>query len=106
VKRGPKPGKKSLSFEETLRKRLQGIYKAVYEYTVSIYSTSFFNCDSLLEINFSHQIDMRPLREIFMTLPSKKDYPDYYKVISEPIDMTIIDGKIKGGMVSITYYSH
>ena len=46
------------------------------------------------------QVDMRPLRDIFMTLPSKRDYPDYYTVISEPIDLTIIEGKIKGGLVS------
>ena len=31
----------------------------------------------------------------FMELPSKKDYPDYYDIISEPMDMNIIDNKIK-----------
>jgi hypothetical protein len=29
-----------------------------------------------------------------MDLPSKIDYPDYYLVISEPIDMSIIERKI------------
>ena len=37
---------------------------------------------------------------IFVTLPSKSIYPDYYKVISEPIDMTIIENKIKADKVS------
>jgi len=32
---------------------------------------------------------------MFRTLPLKKDYPDYYKVISEAIDMTMIENKIK-----------
>lgn len=36
-----------------------------------------------------------------MSLPSKKDYPDYYKFISEPIDLTMIENKIKTNMVSL-----
>ena len=42
----------------------------------------------------------RFLRQIFMELPSRKDYPDYYQVILEPIDMTMIEGKIKAEKVS------
>ena len=41
------------------------------------------------------QLDERSLIVIFMSLPSKKEYPDYYQVISEPIDMSIIEHKIK-----------
>ena len=41
------------------------------------------------------QLDGRSLIVIFMSLPSKKEYPDYYQVISEPIDMSIIEHKIK-----------
>jgi hypothetical protein len=29
-----------------------------------------------------------------MEKPDKKAYPDYYDIISEPIDMNMIDGKI------------
>jgi len=47
------------------------------------------------------QFDGRRLIDIFVTLPSKKDYPDYYKVISEPIDMTTIEGKVKSDKVSV-----
>ena len=36
-----------------------------------------------------------------MYLPSKKDYPDYYKVITDPIDLSIIEGKIKGNKVRL-----
>lgn len=32
---------------------------------------------------------------MFMERPSKKLYPDYYKVIAEPIDMLTIEEKIK-----------
>jgi protein polybromo-1 len=34
-----------------------------------------------------------------MQLPSKKEYPDYYDIITNPIDMSMIEQKIKGGMV-------
>ncbi|ESO85726.1 hypothetical protein LOTGIDRAFT_227755 [Lottia gigantea] len=37
----------------------------------------------------------RLLRGIFHVLPSKKDYPDYYQVIMEPIDLSMIEAKIK-----------
>lgn len=32
---------------------------------------------------------------MFMERPSKKLYPNYYKVIAEPIDMLTIEEKIK-----------
>ncbi len=32
-----------------------------------------------------------------MEKPSKKDYPDYYEVITNPIDMEMVNEKIKGG---------
>jgi len=32
---------------------------------------------------------------MFIEKPSKKLYPDYYKVIAEPIDMLTIEEKIK-----------
>ena len=41
------------------------------------------------------QIDSRRLIDIFIMLPARRDYPDYYQVISEPIDMTIIETKLK-----------
>jgi len=50
---------------------------------------------------FCAQFDGRRLIDIFVTLPSKKDYPDYYKVISEPIDMTTIESKIKSEKVCL-----
>ncbi|XP_036370884.1 protein polybromo-1 isoform X2 [Octopus sinensis] len=60
--------------ENTLQKRLWALYKSVYDF-----------CDT----------NDRYLREIFMTLPLKRDYPDYYRVIMEPIDMSTIEIKIK-----------
>lgn len=32
---------------------------------------------------------------MFMEKPSKKSYPDYYDVISEPIDMLTIENNIR-----------
>ena len=47
------------------------------------------------------KVDGRHLVDMFVTLPLKKDYPDYYKVISEPIDMMIIENKIKSDKVNV-----
>lgn len=41
------------------------------------------------------KISNRTLCENFMELPSSNDYPDYYKVVKNPIDMSIIFNKIK-----------
>ena len=41
------------------------------------------------------------MADAFLTLPLKKDYPDYFQVISEPIDMTVIETKIKADKVCI-----
>ncbi|KAL3851884.1 hypothetical protein ACJMK2_015582 [Sinanodonta woodiana] len=60
--------------EDTPKKRMFSMFKTVFEH-----------CDE----------SGRPLRNIFMFLPSKKDYPDYYQVITEPIDLTMIESKIK-----------
>nr|XP_033782116.1 protein polybromo-1 isoform X7 [Geotrypetes seraphini] len=37
----------------------------------------------------------RRLCDLFMVKPSKKDYPDYYKIILEPMDMKIIEHNIR-----------
>ncbi|XP_076003333.1 LOW QUALITY PROTEIN: protein polybromo-1-like [Genypterus blacodes] len=37
----------------------------------------------------------RRLCELFMVKPSKKDYPDYYKVILEPVDLRTIEHNIR-----------
>ncbi|XP_036386556.1 protein polybromo-1-like isoform X1 [Megalops cyprinoides] len=37
----------------------------------------------------------RRLCDLFMVKPSKKDYPDYYKIILEPIDLRTIDHNIR-----------
>ena len=37
----------------------------------------------------------RRLCDLFMVKPSKKDYPDYYKVILEPMDMKTIEHHVR-----------
>ncbi|KAM3878342.1 protein polybromo-1-like [Diretmus argenteus] len=39
----------------------------------------------------------RPVSELFQKLPSKMQYPDYYAIIKEPIDLKIIAQKIQMG---------
>ncbi|XP_069062179.1 protein polybromo-1 isoform X8 [Pleurodeles waltl] len=42
----------------------------------------------------------RRLCDLFMVKPSKKDYPDYYKVISEPMDLKTIEHNIRNNKYS------
>lgn len=37
----------------------------------------------------------RRLCDLFMVKPSKKDYPDYYKVILEPMDLKTIENNVR-----------
>lgn len=37
----------------------------------------------------------RRLCDLFMVKPSKKDYPDYYKIIQEPMDLRTIEHNIR-----------
>ena len=37
----------------------------------------------------------RRLCDLFMVKPSKKDYPDYYKIILEPMDLRTIDHNVR-----------
>jgi SWI/SNF-related matrix-associated actin-dependent regulator of chromatin subfamily A protein 2/4 len=49
----------------------------------------------LMEIVIKYEDqDGRVLSEPFMKLPSKKELPDYYQVISRPVDIKKILGKI------------
>ncbi|KAL5112565.1 Protein polybromo-1 [Taenia crassiceps] len=70
-----------MTAEEARNKRLINLYNAVY--------------------NHIDDDGHRP-RDTFMILPSKEDYPDYYEVIQEPIDLTMI----KERMDSNKYPTH
>ncbi|XP_077514488.1 protein polybromo isoform X9 [Amblyomma americanum] len=50
-------------------------------------------------LNYTDEIG-RPLISIFMEKPSRKDYPDYYEVIANPIDMKTIDENVKANRYS------
>ena len=60
----------------TLKKHLKALYDSIFYWA---------NDDNILPIG------------VFMKLPCKKEYPDYYEVISKPIDMGIIETRIKTG---------
>ncbi|XP_078668227.1 protein polybromo-1-like isoform X1 [Branchiostoma floridae x Branchiostoma belcheri] len=66
--------KKKDEGENTLKGRLRFLYDAMIAY-----------CDTF----------GRFLIELFMEKPSRKDYPEYYKIILEPIDMKTIDYNIR-----------
>jgi protein polybromo-1 len=57
-----------------LKKKLLALHKYFLEFTIA---------------------DRKPM-QLFLEKPSKKLYPDYYKVINHPIDMTTIEAQIKG----------
>jgi protein polybromo-1 len=66
--------RKSLEPETAIKKRLRQLYKTLNDYSDS---------------------SGRHLISMFLEKPSKKDYADYYQVISTPIDMKMIDHNIK-----------
>ena len=71
----PKPTPKARNdVDNVLRKRLRLFYRCLMDYV---------------------QDDGRQPILVFMEKPSKKLYPDYYRVIAEPIDMVTIDSNIK-----------
>ncbi|VDL60867.1 unnamed protein product [Hymenolepis diminuta] len=63
-----------MTAEEARNKRLINLYNAVY--------------------NHVDEDGHRP-RDTFMVLPSREEYPDYYEVIQEPIDLTIIKERME-----------
>ncbi|CAF3919770.1 unnamed protein product [Adineta steineri] len=44
---------------------------------------------------YNAQIDDRPIVDIFLFLPSRKIYPDYYLIVTKPIDLKMIAIKIQ-----------
>ncbi|XP_048738876.1 LOW QUALITY PROTEIN: protein polybromo-1-like [Ostrea edulis] len=60
--------------EEMMKRRLWTLYRSVFD---------------------AMDQDGRPLRYIFMQLPLKRDYPDYYQVIANPIDLSMIEAKLR-----------
>ncbi|XP_064474413.1 protein polybromo-1-like isoform X2 [Ornithodoros turicata] len=69
ARRGPKPQE-----DLVLKKRLKALIRSLVNYADD---------------------SGRPLISIFMERPSKRDYPDYYEVISNPIDMRTIEENAK-----------
>ena len=80
----PTRSKKRKIVDETAQKeRAEKYYKILEE---------IFNCCD----------GARPRSELFITLPSRRDYPDYYQIIRKPIDITTIRKRIDDG----TYQSY
>lgn len=46
----------------------------------------------------SADMDGRSRSALFITLPSKRFYPDYYQIIKKPIDLTTIRKRVKRGI--------
>ncbi|XP_015918691.2 protein polybromo-1 isoform X3 [Parasteatoda tepidariorum] len=66
--------RRSFDGEMSLKKKAKILYKTLHSYVDN---------------------DDRSLIELFMEKPSKKDYPDYYEIITNPIDMKTIESNIK-----------
>ncbi|KAF7257005.1 hypothetical protein EG68_05957 [Paragonimus skrjabini miyazakii] len=67
-------GRRVLTAEQAKMKRLQNLFNTVY--------------------NFVAEDGHRPC-DVFLHLPSREEYSDYYKVIPEPIDLTVIRRKME-----------
>jgi len=60
--------------KDQLKKRLKVLFNSIYLWA---------NSDNIQPIG------------VFLEVPSRKDYPDYYDIITEPIDMNMIEQRIK-----------
>ncbi|GIY61633.1 protein polybromo-1 [Caerostris extrusa] len=74
-----KKQRRSVDGETSIKRKARALYKAIHDYVDE---------------------DGRPLIAVFMEKPSKKDYPDYYEIIANPIDMKTIDSNIKADKYS------
>ncbi|CAH8475965.1 unnamed protein product [Schistosoma turkestanicum] len=74
-----RPGHQIITGEEATLKRLQTLYKTVYYFRAN---------------------DGHYPRDTFVSLPSKDVYPDYYQLIANPIDLTMIKHKMDEGKYS------
>nr|VZI39478.1 unnamed protein product [Spirometra erinaceieuropaei] len=72
-------GRHPMTAEEAKTKRLSNLFHAVY--------------------NYVDEHGHYP-RDTFMVLPSKEEYPDYYTVITEPIDLTMIKERMDNNLYS------
>ncbi|CAF1481874.1 unnamed protein product, partial [Rotaria sordida] len=50
---------------------------------------------------YNTRIDNRPITDIFLFLPSRKIYPDYYLIVTKPIDLKMIAMKIQNNEYSL-----
>ncbi|KAK7081997.1 Protein polybromo-1, partial [Halocaridina rubra] len=65
--------------------------------------SQYLNTSKMLRLLFNavrdyRDNDNRQISEVFLKLPSKTLYPDYYEVIKQPIDMERILQKLKSGV--------
>jgi len=60
--------------KDQLKKKLKILFNSIYHWA---------NSDGIQPIG------------VFLEIPSRKDYPDYYDIITEPIDMNMIEQRIK-----------
>lgn len=74
-----KARRSSQETEPLLKKRMQTLYKTLLDYV--------------------DESSRSPIA-IFMEKPSRIDYPDYYDIIDNPIDMKTIESNIRNDMVS------
>ena len=44
--------------------------------------------------------------EVFHALPSRKEYPEYYRIITEPIDLNIIKKNVDVSSIATSGYLH
>ncbi|KAF9978200.1 hypothetical protein BGZ73_003381 [Actinomortierella ambigua] len=50
-----------------------------------------------LVINHKDKASGRVLAEMFLALPSKEEYPEYYEIIKAPMSLNLVQGRIKSG---------
>lgn len=86
----PKGSTAAVNGDSRYRRVLQGSLRSVYDSLMLLESTSDSEPD-----DYDDDEGRRLIIGPFVNLPPKKEFPDYYMIIKEPISMKMIEKKIK-----------
>lgn len=88
----PASATKKKSMSNAMTNELKKARNSALEVDLSLKKKMKFICKSLVD-----HVDEsgRALITVFMERPSRRDYPDYYRIIENPIDMKTIEGNVK-----------
>jgi Bromodomain len=93
----PIPGREDLPKIKKLKLNSLGVISSVEDEWVLPKEKIKPTCTQLLTLLLKHRVDGRVLIEPFMTLVSRKLYPDYYHLIKKPLAIDGVQKRVTSG---------